>query len=114
MAAAGLVVVGVEFQNAVDETGQHPFPAGLDDITAAARWVSVNRAELGISALVLQGDSGGANLALAATIRAAREARTNLVDGVRIDGVRIDGIHIEGIHIDGVYASVPSISGRDE
>ena len=101
LAAAGLVVVGVEFQNAVDETGHHPFPAGLDDITAAVRWVSVNRAELGISALVLQGDSGGANLALAATIRAAREAGTNLVDGVRIEGIRIDG----------VYASVPYISG---
>ena len=94
LAAAGLVVVGVEFQNAVDETGHHPFPAGLDDVTAATKWVSVNRAELGISALVLQGDSGGANLALAATIRAGREG--------------------DGRLIDGVYASVPYISGRYE
>lgn len=94
LAAAGLVVVGVEFQNAVDETGHHPFPAGLDDVTAATEWVSANRAELGISALVLQGDSGGANLALAATIRAGREG-----DGRRVDGV---------------YASVPYISGRYE
>ena len=94
LAAVGLVVVGVEFQNAVDETGHHPFPAGLDDVTAAAQWVSANRAELGISTLVLQGDSGGANLALAATIRAAREGSADLVDGV--------------------YASVPYISGRYE
>jgi acetyl esterase len=99
LAAAGLVVVGVEFQNAVDETGHHPFPAGLDDVTAATNWVSANRAELGISALVLQGDSGGANLALAATIRAGREGDADLVDEVRIDGV---------------YASVPYISGRYE
>jgi acetyl esterase len=104
LAAAGLVVVGVEFQNAVDETGHHPFPAGLDDVTAATKWVSANRAELGISALVLQGDSGGANLALAASIRAGREGDADPVDGVRIDGVRIDG----------VYASVPYISGLYE
>jgi acetyl esterase len=94
LAAAGLVVVGVEFRNAVDERGHHPFPAGLDDVTAAVRWLSANRAELGISTLVLQGDSGGANLALAATIRAGREGEAGLIDGV--------------------YASVPYISGLYE
>ena len=109
LAAAGLIVVGVEFQNAVDETGHHPFPAGLDDVTAATKWVSANRAELGISALVLQGDSGGANLALAATIRAGREEYAEAVDGARIDGARIGGVRI-----DGVYASVPYISGLYE
>ena len=109
LAAAGLVVVGVEFQNAVDEAGHHPFPAGLDDVTAATKWVSANRAELGISALVLQGDSGGANLALAATIRAGRGRDADPVDGAGIDGVRTDGVRI-----DGVYASVPYISGLYE
>ncbi|MES2094459.1 MAG: alpha/beta hydrolase fold domain-containing protein [Actinomycetota bacterium] len=94
LAASGLVVVGVEFRNAVDEVGHHPFPAGLDDVTAALRWVSANRAEFGITTLVLQGDSGGANLALAATIRAGREGETRLIDGV--------------------YASVPYISGLYE
>ncbi len=93
LAAAGLVVVGVGFRNAVDETGHHPFPAGLDDVTAAVNWVSAHRAELDISSLVLQGDSGGANLALAACIRAGRE------------GVQV---------VDGVYASVPFISGLYE
>jgi acetyl esterase len=107
LAAAGLVVVGVEFQNAVDETGHHPFPQGLDDVTAAAKWVSANRAELGISALVLQGDSGGANLALAAAIRAGRERRTDLVAGA-------DAGADAGAGIDGVYASVPFISGLYE
>jgi acetyl esterase len=94
LAAAGLVVLGVEFRNAVDETGHHPFPAGLDDVTAAAKWVSAHRTELGITTLVLQGDSGGANLALAATIRAGRAGDAGLIDGV--------------------YASVPYISGLYE
>ena len=103
LAAAGLVVVGVEFQNAVDETGHHPFPQGLDDVTAAIQWASAHRAELGICALVLQGDSGGANLALAAAIRAGREGRTDLVTAAGA-----------GAAIDGVYASVPFISGLYE
>ena len=94
LAATGLVVLGVGFRNALDATGHHPFPAGLDDVSAALRWVSAHRAELGISAVLLQGDSGGANLALAATIRAGREGRST--------------------EIDGVYASVPYISGLYE
>ncbi len=94
LAASGLVVVGLEFRNAVDELGHHPFPAGLDDVSTALNWISAHRAELGISTLVLQGDSGGANLALAATIRAGREGTVGMIDGV--------------------YAAVPYISGLYE
>ena len=39
LAAAGMVVVGVEFRNAGGKLGSYPFPAGLDDCAAAVRWV---------------------------------------------------------------------------
>lgn len=82
LAATGLVVVGVEFRNAGGALGAHPFPAGLDDCVAAARWVAANRAELGIGALVVAGESGGGNLALATTLRAKREGWLDEIAGV--------------------------------
>lgn len=91
LAARGLVVVGVEFRNGAGALGPHPFPAGLDDSIAALEWMHQGRQALGLSAIVVSGDSGGANLALATTIRAAREG------------------HIE--QIDGTYALCPYISG---
>lgn len=112
LAATGLVVVGVEFRNAVDQYGHHPFPAGLDDVMAALRWVSTNRAELGISTLVLQGDSGGANLALAAVIRAGREGESHLVDGVYSSVPYISGLY-ESLTEDNP-AELPSLTENDE
>ena len=91
LAATGLVVVGVEYRNAGGALGPHPFPAGLDDCAAALRWVHEHRADLGISTLTVAGESGGANLSLATTIRAKREGTLDMIDGV--------------------YAMVPYISG---
>jgi acetyl esterase/lipase len=91
LAAAGLVVVGVEFRNGGGKHGPHPFPAGLDDCAAALRWVVEHRERLGISTLIVSGESGGGNLTLATTLRAKRDG---LID-----------------QIDGVYALCPYISG---
>ena len=91
LAATGMVVVGVDFRNAGGAAGLHPFPAGLDDCCAAVQWIHANRAELGISTVVLQGESGGANLVLATTLRAKRDGFLDAIDGV--------------------YAMVPYISG---
>lgn len=91
LAAAGVIVVQADFRNAWTAEGRNPFPAGLDDCTACLEWAHAHRAELGITKLVVQGESGGANLTLATTLRAAREGRLD--------------------RIDGVYASVPYISG---
>jgi acetyl esterase len=82
LAAKKLVVIGVEFRNATGRLGVHPFPAGLNDVFSALRWVSENKAQLGISKLIISGDSGGANLSLAVTLKAKREGRLNEVDGV--------------------------------
>jgi acetyl esterase/lipase len=91
LAQTGMLVVAVDFRNANGAAGRNPFPAGLDDCSSALAWVHAHKKDLGISRVVLQGESGGANLALATTLKAKRE---------------------EHLHaIDGVYAMVPYISG---
>jgi acetyl esterase len=91
LAATGMVVISVEFRNAYTVEGMNPFPAGLNDCTSALTWVNENREPLGITKVVLQGESGGANLVLATALKAKREGRLESIDGV--------------------YAMVPYISG---
>lgn len=91
LAATGMVVVTVGFRNAWTPDGANPFPAGLNDCASALDWIHEHRDELGITKIVLQGESGGANLVLASTLKAKREGRLD--------------------RIDGVYAMVPYISG---
>ncbi|UDY36705.1 alpha/beta hydrolase fold domain-containing protein [Dermatobacter hominis] len=97
LAALGLVVVGVEFRNGAGRLGAHPFPAGLDDCADALAWVDARRDVLGIDRLVVSGDSGGANLAIATALRAKREG---VLD-------RIDGVHAMCPYISGTYAAPP-------
>lgn len=82
LAAKKLIVIGVEFRNAAGSLGPHPFPAGLNDVGTALDWVAEHKARLGISKVIVSGESGGANLGLAATIKANREGRRDRVDGV--------------------------------
>jgi acetyl esterase/lipase len=91
LAAAGLVVVAVDFRNAVTPDGHAPFPAGLHDCADALTWLDAHRDELGMTSLVLQGESGGANLCLASALLAKREGRLGAIAGV--------------------YAMVPYVSG---
>jgi acetyl esterase/lipase len=59
--ASGAVVVSIGYRLAPE----HPFPAGLDDVLAAVRWLAVNARELDGDAdrIAIAGDSAGANLA---------------------------------------------------
>jgi acetyl esterase/lipase len=82
LAATGLVVVGVEFRNGGGKHGSHAFPAGLNDCASALAWVSDNMARLGISKIVVSGESGGGNLTLATAIRAKRDGRLDQIAGV--------------------------------
>ena len=91
LAATGMVVITVDFRNAWTAEGANPFPAGLDDCSSALDWIHAHREQLGITTVVLQGESGGANLVLATVLKARRENRLD--------------------RIDGVYAMVPYISG---
>jgi len=82
LAASGLVVCGVEFRNASGKLGPHPFPAGLDDCASALRWFAAQSARLGVSKIVISGESGGGNLTLATTLKAKRDGHVGLIAGV--------------------------------
>lgn len=82
LASLGTVVVGVEFRNGAGRLGPHPFPAGLDDCATALAWMHEHRPDLGVSKLVVSGESGGGNLTLATVLRAKREGVLDRIDGV--------------------------------
>jgi acetyl esterase len=65
--AAGAVVASIEYRLAPE----HPFPAGLDDVRCAVRWLAANAADLGADPerLAIAGDSAGGNLATVAARR---------------------------------------------
>ncbi len=82
LARLGMLVVGVEFRNGGGRGGDHPFPAGLNDCASAVRWVDERRAELGVSKILMNGESGGANLSIATALKARKEGWLSAIDGV--------------------------------
>jgi len=92
LAATGLVVVGVEFRNSGGKLGPHPYPAGLKDCAAGVRWVWANRSDLGVTHVIVSGESGGGNLTLTVALQAKRQGWLD--------------------EIAGVYAQCPYISNR--
>ncbi|KAK5133777.1 hypothetical protein LTR08_007427 [Meristemomyces frigidus] len=82
LALAGVVAIGLDFRNAYTKAGHNPFPAGLNDCVAGVQYVAAHKAELGIGKIVLQGESGGCNLAFATALRANREGWISSIDGV--------------------------------
>lgn len=98
LAATGLVVVGVEFRNAAGVLGPHPFPAGLNDCASAAQWVIANREALGVSTVIISGESGGGNLSIATALKASQDGW--------IDG--IGGVYAQCPYISGVYGDPPA------
>lgn len=93
LARRGLVAINVSYRNAVSSDGMkhNPFPTGLNDCVAAIHWISENRTRLGISKLVLQGESGGANLAIATTMKLLRDGHGSIIDGLYIISPYVSG-----------------------
>jgi acetyl esterase/lipase len=82
LAATGMVVVGVEFRNAGGKLGHHPFPAGLNDCISATRWVLDRRDDLGVSTVIVSGESGGGNLTLATALAAKQQGWVDELSGI--------------------------------
>ena len=95
LAETGLLVVGVEFRNGGGKLGNHPFPAGLDDCASAVRWVHAQRDRLGVSTVVVEGESGGGNLSMAVALKANREGWIEAIDGVYAMCPYISGAYVE-------------------
>jgi acetyl esterase/lipase len=91
IAEQGIVAILVDFRNAYTAAGHNPFPAGLNDCASAVQHIAAHKTSLGISKIVLQGESGGANLAITTALKANREGWVD--------------------QIAGVYGTVPYISG---
>ncbi|KAK5174191.1 uncharacterized protein LTR77_001271 [Saxophila tyrrhenica] len=82
LASQGLVVVMPDFRNAYTKEKYNHFPAGLNDCVAAVKWTSANKDRLKIRNIVLNGESGGGNLACAISLQANRDGWVKEISGV--------------------------------
>lgn len=83
LALQGSVVFLVDFRNAWGEGGVHnSFPRGLNDCASVVEYIGERKKEFGIGNLIVQGESGGANLALAVALKAKKEGWVDLIDGI--------------------------------
>ena len=81
IAAQNLCVVMVDFRNSLRPSSVPevaPYPAGLNDCVSGYKWVTQHRADLGIHGdqIMIAGESGGGNLAIATTIRLISESES--------------------------------------
>lgn len=87
LASQGVAVAMIDFRNALVPSSVPevaPFPAGLNDCLSGIRYLHANSRELMINAsnIVVAGDSGGGNLALASGLKLKREKALKLISGI--------------------------------
>lgn len=87
MAAQGVAVAMVDFRNALVPSSTAevaPYPAGLNDCLSGLKWISANSDLLAIdpSKIIVSGDSGGGNLAIATAMRLKQEGQIGLIKGI--------------------------------
>ena len=87
LANQGVAVAMVDFRNALLPSSApevEPFPAGLNDCVSGLRYVVQNAGDLGIDTarLVVSGESGGGNLAIATALKLKEDGDLDLVSGV--------------------------------
>jgi acetyl esterase len=87
IAAQGVAVAMVDFRNAVHADSSPeiaPFPAGLNDCLSGLTWVRDNSTSLGIdpARIVVTGESGGGNLALAVGMKLKQDGGLDLIKGI--------------------------------
>jgi acetyl esterase/lipase len=87
IAHQGVAVAMVDFRNALVPSSVPevaPYPAGLNDCVSGVKWVAENSADLGIDAnrIIIAGESGGGNLALATGLRLKFAGQLHLIQGI--------------------------------
>jgi len=87
IASFGVCVVMVDFRNCLAPSSVPevaPFPAGLNDCVSGLKWTHANAAALNIDAarIVVAGESGGGNLAIATTLKLKRDGELGLIKGL--------------------------------
>ena len=87
IAARGVAVVMVDFRNALRASSApqvEPFPAGLNDCVAGLKWTCAQAERLNIdpARIVVAGESGGGNLAIATTLTLKRDGDLGLIRGL--------------------------------
>jgi acetyl esterase/lipase len=122
IAAHGPAVVLVEFRNSVGENALDevaPYPAGLNDCVSGLKWTIEHAADYGIdpSRVVVSGESGGGNLAIATTLRLKRSGELDLIKGVYalcpyINGVGPDDRYPSTVTNNGIFINVDGNWGR--
>lgn len=97
IAQNGVAVAMVDFRNALTPSSAPeiaPFPAGLNDCVAGVRWIAKQSEAFNIdrSRIIVAGESGGGNLAIATAMK-----------------LKIDG---DSTLLSGIYALCPYIAGE--
>jgi acetyl esterase len=87
IAARGVAVAMVDFRNSVHPSSAPdiaPFPAGLNDCISGLKWVYANANALNIdpTRIIVAGESGGGNLALAMGMKLKQAGQPTLIRGI--------------------------------
>lgn len=87
IAAEGVAVAMVDFRNCLRASSApevEPYPAGLNDCVSGLKWVHAHAQMLNIdpARIVVAGESGGGNLALATGLKLKRDGDLGLVKGL--------------------------------
>ena len=117
-----VAVIFVDFRNSLvsglvdgeHSTGQiAPYPGGLNDCVAAVHWARTEAAELKIDRdrIIVAGESGGGNLAVATALRLLRQARRDMSQREG-EGEGVGGTKSLSLPIHGVYALCPYLCGQ--
>ena len=87
IAAQGVAVAMVDFRNCLTPSSVEevaPFPAGLNDCVSGLRWFVEHAADFGVdpNRIVVAGESGGGNLALATGLKLKQDGDIGLIKGL--------------------------------
>jgi acetyl esterase/lipase len=111
IANLGVAVALIDFRNSVHPSSSPevaPYPAGLNDCVSGLRWVSDHGEALGIDAgrMIVAGESGGGNLAIATVMKLVRDG-----DARRVKGLYALCPYIAGAYPDDRYPSTHENNG---